>query len=460
MKRKVITIVLLSILITLTFCSTVGVAFADEVNIALLSYRSENISQEEIDFALSNLQFKLEKDLPRLIRVEEIYDFNEQPLYCLYEFEDYYMIVIRSTGSVLKRSEGNSAYFGKNDGIKYYGGYGEYYICRDEEYISILSEETAEQSKLIEMQSRMQVMRELDYNDYIEAISTPMPLGAENRKNIKKLGNGRKDIIESFFGSEDYLYNYFAQEINIDYQLSKISNDLKKIYIDEVLSSMSGMTSEKYGYAYVGKFHYGYDVLYPKNLYNTCSLVAMTMLLQFFYRTYYNMYLIDSDLLNIALTGVDVQRFPQHSFTEIIHRDLMNYVKVLNTDETHSGAATYVNIDAGFERYFDDYGLNGTSTHFTSYTNMKGAIDDGFPAIMTIGAGRGFDDRNIEQGLSGHNVVAYGYTTNSLGVIDEFVCHASWHREMGYDINNNPIAECAKLFVNKFYAAGNVYLSH
>ncbi|MCX4362262.1 MAG: hypothetical protein OSJ74_02590, partial [Clostridia bacterium] len=64
MKRKVITIVLLSILITLTLCGTVGVAFAEEVNIALLSYRSENISQEEIDFALSNLQFKLEKDLP------------------------------------------------------------------------------------------------------------------------------------------------------------------------------------------------------------------------------------------------------------------------------------------------------------------------------------------------------------------------------------------------------------
>ena len=449
MKRKVITIVLLSILITLTLCGTVGVAFADEVNIALLSYRSENISQEEIDFALSNLQFKLEKDLPRLIKVEEIYDFNEHPLYCLYEFDDYYMIVIRSTGSVLE-----------NDGIKYYGGYGEYYICRDEEYISILSEETAEQSKVIEMQSRMQVMRDLDYNDYIEAISTPMPLGAENRHRITKLGKNISEIIEFIYGSPDYFYNYFAQEINIDYNLKHNLNNINYVTKNYALYTIQGWDyKDNYGTAYYKEFEDNfYDFLYPQNCYNSCSIVAMTILLQFYDRLNI-INLLSEDLYDIKYDDYNlnaIKNDPMTSMAEAIQKKLRNYIKVLSTNHSETdGAATYVNIDAGFERYFDDYGIDCSSTHFTSYTNIKSSVDDGYPSIMTIIGGRGFDINNIEQDLSKHNVVVYGYTTNSIGVMDEFVCHSGWHKTSGKNK-----AECAKLFVNKFYAAGNLHLTY
>ena len=96
MKKKFVTIVLLSLMITIVIFGTAGSALAEEINFGIMSYQSEDFSEEEIDFALSNLQYKLEvEELPRLIRIEELYDFNEEPLYGLYEFDNYFMIVIR-----------------------------------------------------------------------------------------------------------------------------------------------------------------------------------------------------------------------------------------------------------------------------------------------------------------------------------------------------------------------------
>ena len=47
------------------------------------------------------------------------------------------------------------------------------------------------------------------------------------------------------------------------------------------------------------------------------------------------------------------------------------------------------------------------------------------------------------------------YATNSSGVLDEFICHAGW-----YNTKLSAGAECVKLFVNKFYAIGNLHLSY
>ncbi len=466
MKKKLITMALLSIILVVAIFGSTGSALAEEINFALINYKSENFSEEEIDFALTNLQYKLEdEELPRLIRIEEVYDFNEEPLYGLYEFDDYYMLVIRETGSVLERGEGNSAYFGKNRGQKYYGGYEEYYIYADGAYKNLLTNEVVSQSRITQMQSRMKELRELDYQDYLEALATPMPLDADNRGRITKLGKNIVSLLGYLYGSGDHLYNYFAQEINIDYQWNNALNNVHLRNYPNILYTVGGFAPVFYGAVYsrnfggnIGQNGYdlGYDLFYPQNVYNACSLVAMVMLLQYYYRTELNeelIYPIDFEEFEES-SSIDMS--PLLSPAEKIMSVLYLYIKPLA-----NGVATYVEIDSAFDKYFKENEIEATSTHFTSYTNIKSAVDDGHPSIMTIGAGNGYDIDNVKENVSGHNVVVYGYTTNSKGVIDEFVCHAGWHCREIYDNNGNKTgAECAKLFINKFYAAGNIHLSY
>ncbi|MEG1536526.1 MAG: hypothetical protein RR416_06130, partial [Clostridia bacterium] len=74
------------------------------------------------------------------------------------------------------------------------------------------------------------------------------------------------------------------------------------------------------------------------------------------------------------------------------------------------------------------------------------------PCIISVGSGDGyFWNGNAWQkdGVSGHNLVAYGYTTNSFNIMDEFVCHTGWH-------NSQVNSGC--YFVNKLLVAGNASL--
>lgn len=120
MKNRLIIILVLSVLLALILSTTCS-AVAEEIKISLLA---TDFSQSEKDFAMANLRLKFEDgNLPNIISIEKLYDFNHEPLYGLYEFEGYYMIVIRNTGSILERGEGNSPYFGKSES-KYYGGRG------------------------------------------------------------------------------------------------------------------------------------------------------------------------------------------------------------------------------------------------------------------------------------------------------------------------------------------------
>ncbi len=460
MKKKLVTIVLLSLMIALVIFGSVGNALAEEITLSLMSYQSEEISQEEIDFALYNLQYKLEvEELPRLIRVEEVYDFNEEPLYCLYELDGYYMIVIRNTGSVLERGEGNSAYYGNNN-VKYYGGYQEYYVLQDGGYKNVLTGDIASKSRISQMQLRMSELRELDYQDYLEAMSTPMTYGSSNRNNITKLGKNIKDLIDFAYGNENYLFDYFAEEINIDFQLT---NNNSNIYREDHSFKVN---DEYYGTVYSRYFDdyfYGCDLLYPKNYDNECSLVTMTMLLQYYYRTGINESLLDPFYDHPYHSDIEIQFYPLKSLAETVKSDLKTY---LNTIVPSTNAATYVNMDAAFDRYFKANGINCESIHFTSYTNVKAAIDGGHPSIFNTGAGTGYSYDKEEDGnkrsidVSWHNLIAYGYTTNSSGVLDEFLCHAGWHKTITDTYSNPNGAECAKLFVNKFAAIGNLHLSY
>ena len=446
MKRKMVIIFVLSIMMLTMTVGTVGVAFADEIRINLIG---DGFTVEEKELAIANLQLKFEdKELPTLLSVEELYDFNEEPLYGLYEFENYYMIVIRQTSSILERGECNSAYYGI-DGKKYYGGLGEAYLLDSKGFVSLTNEKNtyASQEKVAEMKDAMTQLRDLDYQDYIEALNTPMPLGQNNRLRITMLGSSNAD------------FNYFAREVNIDYCNENNYANIFYHYDDRVLYQYEGISARRYEGVYMRSFDYGTDLVYPQNVYNECSLVAMIMVLQFYERT--GCYI---DLMPFAagkgLTRYDVIMNPMNSRSEQIKSLLIQYLKVLQIgSDSTDGAATYRDINYGFKDYFAAYNIDCEPIHFTSYTNIKKAVDAGNPAIMTVGAGKGYDKNNKSIGVNVHNLVVYGYTQNSIGVLDEFVCHANWHLTKNDGSTNPNGAETAMLFVNKFSAAGNVYLN-
>lgn len=445
MKNRLIIILVLSVLLALILSTTCS-AVAEEIKISLLA---TDFSQSEKDFAMANLRLKFEDgNLPNIISIEKLYDFNHEPLYGLYEFEGYYMIVIRNTGSILERGEGNSPYFGKSES-KYYGGFGKYFILRNGEFYSIASDRLASYDDIEQMASAMEYLRELDYQDYLEALDTPMPMGQSNRHRVTKLGKS------------DQKFNYFAQTINTMYRYdnnSKVdaANKLKENDIDRILYSM-GSEGTVYGTYYYCKFSYGYDLLFPKTMYNSCSLVAMTIVLQYYERLGLNKKLCPMS------DGIDMEEgwikfLPTDSRAESIMRELRKHVKVLSVNNPNvDGAATYVDIDGGFESYFKENGISCKSTHFTSYTNIKKAVDSGNPAIMTVGAGKGWDVNNKGVDISRHNVIVCGYTKNALGILDEFICHSGWFDKVHAESDGR--IRKAKLFVNKFYAAGNVYIS-
>lgn len=428
-----ITILVLSVIIISTCFNANMFTFAEEVD--------EELSQQEMELAFNNLYCKFdEEDKPVFKDAEVLYDFNDKPLYALYNFDNHYMIVIRETGTILERGEFTSKYEGMH-GKKFYGQFFEAYqkiqgsVLDSNNHIINVEEQNA-------MKNYMQDIREKDYAEFMEAVSKPQPLGASNRGRLTMLGH-----------SQTY-YDYFAKELNIYYQsYNGSSNGYGSLEKNSVLYSVDNMTPVKYGLAYYRKFGNDYDIFYPKNLYNSCSIVTMTILLQYYDRMNIRNLIDPSISYTTTLSGI--KSYPLSSKTEQINLKLFPLIYRLDgVGENLDGAATYFNINGAFDRYFANAGINCEPRYFTSYTNVKGAIDSGNPVIITVGAGRGFYKNNNsstynEVNLSGHNVVAYGYTKNSVGIMDEFVVHANWH---------NPTYNCGSIFMNKLYSAGNCYL--
>ena len=61
MKKKLITIALLSIIFVVAIFGSTGSALAEEINFALINYKSENFSEEEIDLRsqIFNINWKM-----------------------------------------------------------------------------------------------------------------------------------------------------------------------------------------------------------------------------------------------------------------------------------------------------------------------------------------------------------------------------------------------------------------
>lgn len=443
-SKKTLQVAVALLVFTVTIASIV-VCFAP------MTVAETQFSQEEQNLALNNLYCKFDEgEEPVLLNIKEVYNFNDEAVYALYNFENYYMVVIRETGTILERGDGASPFAGMN-GKLYYGGFMEaFYLAADGNIYDcdniLVSDEEQEA-----METAMSDIRNRDYQEFLEAINTPQTYGEGNRSRLTKLGHSTTK------------HNYFAHDINIYYNMynsstgslrSNALNNTQSINVQRVLYTVKSMTPKNYGAAFCRTFNGKYDIYYPKNIYNACSLVSMTMLLQYYDRMNIRTDLIPSSLSYSTSFNI-IKNNPLRSKTEAIMLSLYNEIKVLDiVGEYFDGAATYLNINGAFKRYFEKYGINCSPRYFTSYTNVKGAIDAGNPVIITIGAGRGFyknygNSSYTTIGLSGHNVVAYGYTKNSIGIMDEFLVHTDWHVST---------TNCAQTFMNKLYSAGNCYL--
>lgn len=90
---------------------------------------------------------------------------------------------------------------------------------------------------------------------------------------------------------------------------------------------------------------------------------------------------------------------------------------------------------------------------------MKENIDKGYPCIGNTGltaSGDAYPSLNTpnfeSMGVERHQMVVYGYTLNSLGGLDEFVCHSGWHE-------SNTDAIYSMVFTSGWSFLGNVQVT-
>ena len=337
-SKAVTPILVLILIFTLAFLLLIGSGKTANAEVVL----PEGISVNEKNIALNNLYYKLESDeiAGNLIEVKILYDFNQEPLYSLYEFENYYMICIRSTSTILERGEGKSLYYGI-PGKLYYGDFFQAYKDTNNNIVNIVTGEAVSPQEITEKINHMQEIRDMDYQDYINRDTIIETRGESNRNRITKLGNSNTK------------YNYFAQEINPKYQIVNSSslpiNDLRTISKMTVLYTQNMFSPRNYGTVYARNFTFEYDLLYPQNVYNECSLVTMVMLLQYYDRLGLNTSLIPQSI-NYAGDINNIINNPLYSKSEKVKFKLMPYLSVLDgIGESMDGAATYVNIDAAFD---------------------------------------------------------------------------------------------------------------
>lgn len=79
------------LLLLLILLCTVLLSVLGEISIPVLAEVPSSFSQDEVNLATNNLNLKFESDDSRTIlqNVVELYDFNEQSLYALYNFNNY-----------------------------------------------------------------------------------------------------------------------------------------------------------------------------------------------------------------------------------------------------------------------------------------------------------------------------------------------------------------------------------
>ena len=217
--------------------------------------------------------------------VKILYDFNEKPTYLLTEFEEGgYAIRFREGETFVERNESfNSIYTTENviEHRCYYAGPGQYFYKRD--------------GKTYEVRTGQEVIFDKSGDDEIEEI---------NRQIVeeKKYGTMPMSIIDEGYTLLNFnkkemtmmdavrgVYFYGMDEYNTRFLPLKSYESWNDSYNNDCINySIYRYNYQDRKYDYMRTLKYtvgGEDMLFGDNLYGSCALVAIGMVLQLYDRT-------------------------------------------------------------------------------------------------------------------------------------------------------------------------------
>ena len=386
--------------------------------------------------------------------VKILYDFNEKPTYLLTEFEEGgYAIRFREGETFVERNESfNSIYTTENviEHRCYYAGPGQYFYKRD--------------GKTYEVRTGQEVIFDRSGDDEIEEI---------NRQIVeeKKYGTMPMSIIDEGYTLLNFnkkemtmmdavrgVYFYGMDEYNTRFLPLKSYESWNDSYNNDCINySIYRYNYQDRKYDYMRTLKYtvgGEDMLFGDNLYGSCALVAIGMVLQLYDRTDWCDVVPSNTSAweNIQYTypySQDCTKHPQlipsKKDAERLHQYLISLAHPGKLPSEEYGTSEDLQVKV-INQYAQNLGyskkIKGKSALYISVKSLIGK--QGFPMIATT-KGSTFsykypvkdDNGNISYKNATedcHAVVAYGYKDS------EFVCHFGWLRA-GY----------ASTIINKSY---------
>lgn len=396
-----------------------------------------NEKQAEIS-GIQLMSEEIEKTVT-ISNVKILYDFNEKPTYLLTEFEDGgYAIRFREGETFVERNESfNSIYTTENviEHRCYYAGPGQYFYKRD--------------GKTYEVRTGQEVIFDKSGDDEIEEINRqiveekqsgimPMSIVDEGYTllNFNKKEMDMNDLIRGlyFYGMDEY-YNEFVTLLRYGTWTNEHDNKCIKFC---AANNINAVNANRMWYYNIG----GNDLLFGENIYGSCALVAIGMVLQFYDRTgWCDVVPSNTDAWeNIQYEYPYPQYFSKHSRlnpskmeAERLHQYLISLAHpgVLPSDSYGTSEALQVEV---INKYAENLGYSNKivgGSYIVSPILLHMIIGElGYPFIFTT-RGATFDYKYAIKDSGGnisykestarcHAVVGYGYKGS------EFLCHFGW----------------------------------
>ncbi len=397
-----------------------------------------NEKQAEIS-GIQLMSEEIEKTVT-ISNVKILYDFNEKPTYLLTEFEEGgYAIRFREGETFVERNESfNSIYTTENviDHRCYYAGPGQYFYKRD--------------GKKYEVRTGQEVIFDKSGDDEIEEI---------NRQIVeeKKYGTMPMSIIDEGYTLLNFnkkemtmmdavrgVYFYGMDEYNTRFLPLKSYESWNDSYNNDCINySIYRYNHQDRKYDYMRTLKYtvgGEDMLFGDNIYGSCALVSIGMVLQLYDRTDWCDVVPSNTSAweNIQYTypysqdcTKHTQLIPSKKDAERLHQYLISLAHPGKLPSEKYGTSEDLQVKV-INQYAQNLGyskkIKGKSALYISVKSLIGK--QGFPMIATT-KGDGFSYKYPEKNEKGdisyvtksagcHAVVSYGYKDS------EFVCNFGW----------------------------------
>lgn len=403
-----------------------------------------------------------------------LYDFLEIPSFIYVQFQKGgYAISNIETGNIYERAEMGSGPYEKFKSKKcYYGGVQNYFYRKNNDVITI-NGNVSVSNIVVKLQKDLNELK-MREKEFMKGVD-------ENESSKNSLENTayRNHIVT--------IGNYNGGDFGIKKSLyfPMLSEEISGTHIYE---DFNGFT----------------DFYFPINDRNSCAFVALTMFLQFYERldngntlpsifdTDFYDYMYAREFGDIPNNNSFIYQLWKNNIKKLTYNEIFHIISndnevifksgkpnldtllksnMVKTQKIHdflycigdqgvAGETYNTGIVTCMERFCEIY-PNHRKFTFTAnsfWSNMKECIDRGMPSIgMTGLTATGYIPNNNDtsyesKSVARHQMVVYGYTVNSIGGPDEFICHSGWH---GTDSDN----VYSMIFTSGWSFAGNVTIT-